>query len=646
MFAMIAIALLAICSLAVVAADSDESDATGTVYDIKYYTGDDTCINVSTTWGMTSVDTSASIGGAFSGYYYTKVIDWVALSTSAYPTASGSSTASGLTATGSVTNNGNWAVGIGISGTATASNTWYATMSVTYTKTSDSTTTTVMYGATLTVVQSQYASLQYNSNNAIVYVATSTTTGTTGSYTFTINYTPTYTNHTLLGWATSYGSTTVSYAIGSTIGVAYGGSATLYAVWETTAYVHSLVYNANGGSGAPTTQSTTDTNETLSMTISSSVLTRDGYTFLGWAVTSYAINSSYAAGSTISVGETITLYAVWSAVGSTYTHTLNYSANGGIGAPQINAMIDSNPTLSMTVGIKIPTRSGYTFLGWGTLSTDMEASYQAGDQITVANGTIMLYAVWEQITSPSVPIASFTYTVRNSTVTFSDHSVGAVVWQWNFGDTVTSTSQNPIHTYEEEGSYTVTLVITNATLTSLCSHIVTVGASSTTTYTITFDYGDGIGTPETISGKGLSYITLPNSTLEGYTLEGWYYDEVFIGNPGSEYQINGSVTLIAIYQEGTIECFTVTFTDGTITKTQTVISGGIVTYVRPVNDGDSFLGWYTEDNEKYVFGTTVIEDLTLTATYSDSEESFDYTTIIIVIVIVMIAIGGLIAWKH
>lgn len=47
-----------------------------------------------------------------------------------------------------------------------------------------------------------------------------------------------------------------------------------------------------------------------------------------------------------------------------------------------------------------------------------------------------------------------------STVNFSDLSSGATTWKWDFGDGGNSTLQNPSHTYNNPGSYTVKLVCT------------------------------------------------------------------------------------------------------------------------------------------------------------------------------------------
>jgi hypothetical protein len=46
-------------------------------------------------------------------------------------------------------------------------------------------------------------------------------------------------------------------------------------------------------------------------------------------------------------------------------------------------------------------------------------------------------------------------------VTFVNNSSGAVAWQWDFGDGVTSTIENPAHVYVEEGEYTVLLTATS-----------------------------------------------------------------------------------------------------------------------------------------------------------------------------------------
>ncbi len=49
-----------------------------------------------------------------------------------------------------------------------------------------------------------------------------------------------------------------------------------------------------------------------------------------------------------------------------------------------------------------------------------------------------------------------------ATVRFSDLTPNAVSWLWNFGDGTTSTEQNPVHTYNNVGTYSVSLIATSS----------------------------------------------------------------------------------------------------------------------------------------------------------------------------------------
>lgn len=59
------------------------------------------------------------------------------------------------------------------------------------------------------------------------------------------------------------------------------------------------------------------------------------------------------------------------------------------------------------------------------------------------------------------PKASFSYEVEDLTVTFTNISKDATTYAWEFGDGETSTEANPVHTYAENGEYTVTLTASN-----------------------------------------------------------------------------------------------------------------------------------------------------------------------------------------
>lgn len=80
------------------------------------------------------------------------------------------------------------------------------------------------------------------------------------------------------------------------------------------------------------------------------------------------------------------------------TFTLNYDANGGTGAPAsqtYKATSEYEKSHTFTISSQVPTRDGYTFLGWDTNKSATTASKQPGGTIVVT-GTTTLYAVWEE----------------------------------------------------------------------------------------------------------------------------------------------------------------------------------------------------------------------------------------------------------
>lgn len=68
------------------------------------------------------------------------------------------------------------------------------------------------------------------------------------------------------------------------------------------------------------------------------------------------------------------------------------------------------------------------------------------------------------VTSPG-PTAAFAAYPQSGraplAVQFIDYSTGAALRSWDFGDGATSTQQNPTHTYNRPGSYTVSLTVTD-----------------------------------------------------------------------------------------------------------------------------------------------------------------------------------------
>lgn len=152
---------------------------------------------------------------------------------------------------------------------------------------------------------------------------------------------------------------------------------------------YAVTYNANGGSGAPGNQTKTY-GQTLKL--SSAIPTKSGYRFTGWKGND---NNNYAAGANYTGNAALTLTAQWTAI----TYSVTFNANGGSGAP--GAQTKTHGT-TLKLSSTVPTRSGYTFVGWGTSASASSASYQPGGNYT-GNAAIILYAIWSlDYTPPTI----------------------------------------------------------------------------------------------------------------------------------------------------------------------------------------------------------------------------------------------------
>lgn len=72
---------------------------------------------------------------------------------------------------------------------------------------------------------------------------------------------------------------------------------------------YTISYNANGGSGAPGNQTKY---HGTNITLSSTIPTRSGYSFKGWATSADSTSVAYSPGATYTGNAALTLYAIWS----------------------------------------------------------------------------------------------------------------------------------------------------------------------------------------------------------------------------------------------------------------------------------------------------------------------------------------------
>lgn len=194
---------------------------------------------------------------------------------------------------------------------------------------------------------------------------------------------------------------------------------------------YTIMYNANNGSGAPSSQTKV---QNVDVTLSTTVPTRSGYQFAGWNTSANGSGTSYAAGAVYSENSNVTLYAQWKQV-----FTITYNANGGSGAPSDQSKVQGD---TITLSTNKPTKTGNTFTGWNTSSGGSGTSYATGATYS-ADSSITLYAQWK----PNVVTIKFNInggTLKSSSPYAVDSNGnvtrdGKPLHTMNYNDTIIST---------------------------------------------------------------------------------------------------------------------------------------------------------------------------------------------------------------
>ena len=353
---------------------------------------------------------------------------------------------------------------------------------------------------------------------------------------------PTRKGYNFLGWSTNKKATKASYKPNTKYLKPYGKSnanVKLYAVWGITQYT--VAYNANGGTGAPGSQSI-DSNKNA--TLSKTKPTRSGYTFLGWSTDSKATSAQYVAGAKYTAGKSTTLYAVWRKntppAPVVQTITITYDANGGTNAPAATTGYEGKIILSTVK----PTRSGYIFLGWSANQSAVKADYQPGASYP-GKSSITLYAVWQQLITvtfdanggESVPSAQQAkcgqeFALTNAKPTRSGYDFLG----WN-------TDKNAKEAKYQPGDKL-----------NLTGNITLYAIWEKNTYTVKFNPNGGSTWPTPVSTRD-GEIVIPQTRISrgGYEFVGWDTDKNAIEakyQPGDIIKDNvQDMTLYAIWQE-------------------------------------------------------------------------------------------------
>ena len=230
-----------------------------------------------------------------------------------------------------------------------------------------------------------------------------------------------------LGWNTKEDGSGKIYQPGDLYDVNQdGGNATLYAQWEKEKYTATV--KLNGGSYNGSIKDFT-ISKYPGEEISIGAPTRSKHNFAGYKLTMdnndgdapTSVTQSASGFKGIMQMGNFTLNAQW----TPWKHTVRYDANAkndtsvkGIPASQSKT---ANVDIKLSSGV--PTRNGYTFLGWNTQADGNGTAYAAGATYThdQDGGTVTLYAQWTPWKhvlhyNKNVPTSSTSQTVSNMPV--------------------------------------------------------------------------------------------------------------------------------------------------------------------------------------------------------------------------------------
>jgi gliding motility-associated-like protein len=170
--------------------------------------------------------------------------------------------------------------------------------------------------------------------------------------------------------------------------------------------------------------------------------------------------------------------------GASTSTNVSYNWSG----PSATSIISGNTTATPLVG----ETGTYTLI-----VTDNSTGCQSTATVTVTQANV---------------VASFTANPTTGTapltVNFTDSSVGATNWSWDFGDFNTSSTQNPTNVYTS-GNYTVTLTASSGTCTSTATVVIVVEDGLTMEIPNVFTpNGDDVNDIFYIKSTGIKEISL------------------------------------------------------------------------------------------------------------------------------------------
>lgn len=289
-------------------------------------------------------------------------------------------------------------------------------------------------------------------------------------------------------------------------------------------------------------------------------------------------------------------------------HIVTLDANGGdLGSNDSIAVVNENTPYTPP----IPTRSGYTFVGWYAGNT----LYESGQSITIHEDTTLV-AHWAQNFTVILDVNGGDLGSNSSTVIVAD------------GDSyILPTPAKSGHTFG--GWYVGTTRYDAGQSVVIHSNITFVAHWDVIMHTVTLDAdgGDLGSNSSTVYVAENDTYTLPTPTKTGFAFDGWYVGTTRYEG-GQTVVIQSDITFVAHW----VNQYTVTLdaNGGSIDTDSTVVVNANSVFVLPTPTRDHyvFMGWYI-NRTRYLDGqgVTIQRNVTFVAHWELPENLTSYTIV-------------------
>ncbi len=206
----------------------------------------------------------------------------------------------------------------------------------------------------------------------------------------------------------------------------YGTCYYTVTVTDTSQQDITLTYDANGGTGAPASETKTVTKgQSATFTVSSTVPTREGYTFKGWSTVKGG-EVAYTGGNSITISKDTTLYAVWEE---------NTPDPGPGPTPDNPGPGDKTPDMAELLTVECVTADAK--------HTPKSAQYDIVDKgtLTQATDTTWTYTVTLNRTTY---IDKFNGETKTAHTDKAPNDVITLTWNWKNGKWTKGFDENPV----------------------------------------------------------------------------------------------------------------------------------------------------------------------------------------------------------